>query len=47
MSIPTELKLPHYRQDPPGTHPPLGVTDTTHPSASADSIDVVPAWNDS
>ena len=23
MSIPTELKLPHYRQDPPGTHPPL------------------------
>src|SRR5829696_6833930 len=30
-----------------GTHPPLGVIDTTHPSASADSIDVVPAWNDS
>ena len=26
-----------------GTQPPLGVTDTTHPSASAASIEVVPA----
>ena len=25
-----------------GTHPPLGVTETTHPSSSAASMDVVP-----
>src|SRR3972149_11021391 len=30
-----------------GIHPPLGVTDTTHPSASAAWMDVVPAVNPS
>jgi hypothetical protein len=25
-----------------GTHPPLGVTETTHPSSSAASMEVVP-----
>jgi hypothetical protein len=30
-----------------GTHPPLGVTETTQPSSSAASIEVVPRLNDS